>query len=345
MMKVRCWERQLPFHQPFTISKGTKTHQDTFIVELKWRGIKGYGEAPAISYYGISTADMKRDLFSKINFIESFAFMDPRRFWHFLHHLFPKNSFLVCALDMAGWDLYGKMNRKPIYDLLSLHVSSIPQSDYTIGIDTKENMIQKLRSHAAPAYKIKVGTPDDLDVLIALRNETDALLRIDANAGWTYEQALTILPVLESLNIQLIEQPFAKEDLASSRRLKELTAIPIIADESCVHPTDIEKCQDNFSGVNVKLTKCGGITPAVAMMKDAKKRNMSVMLGCMNESSIGTAAMAQIAPLADYLDADGPLLLSSDLASGLQWEDHAPCPSNQPGLGIVPFQELLEAEA
>ncbi|MFN5480062.1 MAG: dipeptide epimerase [Chitinophagaceae bacterium] len=345
MLNVRCWEHSLPFVYPFTISKGTKTHQSTFIVELEWRGIKAYGEAPAISYYEISVADMKRDLMEKLKFIESFSFMDPKRFWHFLHHLFPKNHFLVCALDMAGWDLFGKMNRKPIHQLLSVDPTRIPFSDYTIGIATKEEMLNKLQMHPSPAYKIKVGSPDDLDKLIDIRKATDAILRIDANAGWTLEQAIQFLPILEEIHIELIEQPFPKDDLNAAQQFMKMTEIPIIADESCVTPSDIDKCYLHFTGINIKLTKSGGITPALEMIQRARRLGMKVMLGCMNECSIGTAALAQLAPLADFLDADGPLLLGKDLAKGIQWINHTPYPSSEPGLGIQPIQEMLEAES
>jgi L-alanine-DL-glutamate epimerase-like enolase superfamily enzyme len=135
MFTVRYWEHLLAFEYPFTISKGTKTHQPTFIVELTFRGIKGYGEAPAITYYNISTEKMAADLESKRKFIESYNLTDPKRFWHFLHHLFPHNPFLVSALDMAGWDLFGKLNRKPLYELWNLDIDNVPQTDYTIGID------------------------------------------------------------------------------------------------------------------------------------------------------------------------------------------------------------------
>ena len=337
MFTIRFWQKELPFEYPFTISKGTKTHQPTFIVELNFRGIIGYGEAPAIAYYGITTDQMVADLEAKRKFVESFSLTDPKRFWHFLHHLFPNNPFLVCALDMAGWDIYGKLRRKPLYELWNLNLANAPLTDYTIGIDSLEKMLEKIVAHPAPIYKIKVGTADDLEKLKAIRSHTDAIIRVDANAGWSFDQALEILPVLEQLSIELIEQPLAKEDLEGAKILKEATSIPIFADESCVGEKDVEKCAGYFSGINIKLTKCSGITPALDMIKKARSLNLQVMLGCMNESSIGIAALAHLAPLVDFLDADGPLLLKEDLGAGIEFVEYQLKPTLLPGLGITPF--------
>jgi len=116
--------------------------------------------------------------------------------------------------------------------------------------------------------------------------------------------------------------------------LKAMTQIPIIADESCVGMMDIEKCKDVFSGINIKLTKCSGITPAMEMIKKARGYDLKVMLGCMNESTLGTAALAHLAPMVDYLDADGPMLLKEDIAVGLEMESHKWVPKAKPGLGI-----------
>lgn len=341
MFTIRYWQKELPFEYPFTISKGTKSHQPTFIVELNFRGILGYGEAPAIAYYGITTDQMVADLEAKRKFVESFSLTDPKRFWHFLHHLFPNNPFLVCALDMAGWDIYGKLRRKPLYELWNLDLTHAPKTDYTIGIDSLEKMLAKIDAHPSPIYKIKVGTADDLEKLKVIRLHTNAIIRVDANAGWTFDQALQILPVLEELNIELIEQPLAKEDFEGTKKLRATTSIPIFADESCVGEKDVEKCAGYFSGINIKLTKCSGITPALEMIKKAKSLNMQVMLGCMNESSIGTAPMAHLAPLTDFLDADGPLLLNDDLATGIDFVNHQLKPSILPGLGITPLLDRL----
>jgi L-alanine-DL-glutamate epimerase-like enolase superfamily enzyme len=156
-MKVSYKTYNLPFTHPFTISKGTKTHQPTLIVELEYFGIKGYGEAPAISYYNLPVEKMVEDLEGKKMLVEKFSFTDPERYWHYLHHLFPMNSFLVCALDMAGWDLFGKLKRKQLHELWVLDTTKAPLTDFTIGIDSIEMMVKKMQEKPWPIYKIKVG--------------------------------------------------------------------------------------------------------------------------------------------------------------------------------------------
>jgi L-alanine-DL-glutamate epimerase-like enolase superfamily enzyme len=334
VLTIQYWQKDLAFAFPFTISKGTKTHQSTFVVELGWRGLKGYGEAPAISYYNITTQQMADDLEKYRTAIEKFSLTDPKRFWHFLHHLIPGNPFLVCALDMAAWDLFGKMRKQSLSKLLQLDTSHLPFTDYTIGIDSKEMMLHKVRQHQAPVYKIKVGGMHDLEIIEAVRNESNAAIRVDANAGWTYQQAKEMLPALSSLGVELIEQPLPVNHWSEMKELKTLSTIPLLADESCVNGKDIDPCAESFHGINIKLTKCSGITPALDMIASARKKGLKIMLGCMNESSIGTAAMIHLSPLVDYLDADGPLLLKEDLATGLVLENHAWEIPVGPGLGI-----------
>lgn len=333
-MKVSYKTYNLPFRYPFTISKGTKTHQPTLIVELDHFGIKGYGEAPAISYYNIPVEKMIEDLEQKRPFIEKFSFTDPERYWHYLHHLFPSNSFLVCALDMAGWDIYGKLKRKQLFELWGLDNTKTPITDFTIGIDSIEMMVKKMQEKPWPIYKIKVGTENDIEMVEALRKHTNAVFRVDANAGWTLEQALFKIPLLKELGVEFVEQPLAKDDWEGMKVLYEKSVLPLYADEACVFEADVKKCYNHFHGINIKLTKCSGITPARNMIKEAKQLGMKVMVGCMNESSIGTAAIAQLAPMLDHVDMDGPLLLTEDIANGVHFENGKIIYNQGYGLGI-----------
>jgi L-Ala-D/L-Glu epimerase len=332
-MRVSCRSYNLPFKHPFTISRGTKTHQPTFIVELEHFGIKGYGEAPAISYYDIPVDKMISQLELKRTFVEKFSFAEPERFWHYVHHLFPGNSFLVCALDMAGWDLYGKMNGKKLSALWGLDAKN-PLTDFTIGIDTIEAMVSKMNEVPWPVYKIKLGTDDDIAIISELRKHTSAMIRVDANAAWEAGEALEKINIFKDLFVELIEQPLAQDDWEGMKYLYEKSPLPLFADESCVAETDVEKCYMHFHGINIKLTKCGGITPAIRMISKARELDMKIMLGSMNESTIGSAAIGQLSPLADYLDADGPLLLAEDIASGLKYENGKLTCSDKAGLGI-----------
>ena len=338
-MKVSYRSYELPFRHPFTISKGTKTHQPTLLVELEYFGIRGYGEAPAISYYNIPVSQMIDDLEAKRKLVEKFSFSDPERYWHYLHHLFPANPFLVCALDMAGWDIYGKMKRQQLYQLWGLDTDKAPLTDFTIGIADIPTMILKMKERPWPIYKIKVGFENDVETVAALRQHTDAVFRVDANAAWDLETAMLKIPLLKELGVELVEQPLAKDNWEGMKILYEKSALPLIADEACVSERDVAKCAGYFHGINIKLTKCSGITPARRMIAEARKLNLKVMVGCMNESSVGTAAIAQLAPLLDYVDMDGPLLLTQDLGESVKFESGKIIYNNLPGLGvdIAPF--------
>ena len=333
-MKCTYWTYNLAFKYPFTISKGTKTHQPTFIVELDHFGLKGYGEAPAITYYNIPVEKMAEDLESKKTLVEKFAFSDPERYWHYLHHLFPKNPFLVCALDIAAWDLFAKMRKKKLYELWNGDISKNPLTDYTIGIDAPEKMLQKMEEKPWPIYKIKVGGSHDLETVSLLRKHTYSRIRVDANAGWEKDMALRLIPQLKDLDVELVEQPLAKDDWEGMKELFEQSSLPLYADEACVAETDVLKCVNHFHGINIKLTKCAGITPALRMIKTAKENNLRVMVGCMNESTIGSAAIAHLLPFIDEVDMDGPLLLQEDVATGISYHDGVIAYGEGPGLGI-----------
>ncbi|MCY7421389.1 MAG: dipeptide epimerase [Chitinophagaceae bacterium] len=334
-MKLAYWSFDMEFEHPFTISKGTKTHQPTLIVELSIGSYSGYGEAPAINYYNITVEQMIADLLLKKPFIEKFALTDPERYWHYLHHLLPQNPFLVCALDMAAWDLWGKIKKLPIYKLWNTSLDGpLPITDFTIGIDSIDKMVSKLKEKQWPIYKIKLGTPDDISIMETLRQHTNAIFRVDANAAWTIEEALQKIPQLAALGVEFVEQPLDKSNWEGMQILYQHSQLPLIADESCVFEQDVKKCLHHFHGINIKLTKCGGLTPARRMITEAKELGLKVMMGCMNESSIGAAAICQFLPQLDYVDVDGPLLLKSDLATGLQYDHGKIRPNNAAGLGV-----------
>jgi L-alanine-DL-glutamate epimerase-like enolase superfamily enzyme len=196
-------------------------------------------------------------------------------------------------------------------------------------------MVEKMKAKPWPIYKIKLGTAQDAEIIRALRKHTDSVLRVDANSGWSLQQALELIPALHECGVEFIEQPLEKNDFYNMRILYENSTIPLIADESCVSEGDVEKCQGFFHGINIKLTKCSGLTPALRMIETARKLGMKVMVGSMNESSIGSAAIAHLLPLLDYVDMDGPLLLDEDLATGLEFHNGLVSLSGNPGLGIT----------
>ncbi len=334
-MELHYKKIELPFEYPFTIAGGrTKTHQPSLIVALQLGNYVGYGEAPAISYYNISVEQMIADIEQKKRMIEKFAFTEPERYWHYLHHLLPQNPFLVSALDMAGWDLFGKLKNKLLYQIWNTNFTNNPLTDYTIGIDSIEKMVEKILANPYPIYKIKCGFNGDVEVIKELRKHTNSIFRVDANGGWTLEEALQKIPILKDVGVEFVEQPLPKEKWEDMKVLYLKSLLPLIADESCVFENDVEKCLHHFNGINIKLTKCSGITPAVRMIKKAKELGLKVMMGCMNETSLGSAAIANFLPQLDYVDMDGPLLLKDDIATGLVYNNGKVEIVGKNGLGI-----------
>ena len=340
MLRLKHYSFNLPFQYPFTTAHGTKTHQPTLIVSLGLGPNTGYGEAPAITYYNVSVDGMVATLEKSRNVIERYALIDPLRFWHFLHHLIPGENFLIAALDIAGWDLHARMRRKPLWQMLGLEWNQTPITDYTIGLDTAATMANKLKAHPWPVYKVKLATPNDIDKLIALRALTDAPFRIDANEGWDLDTAKKLLPQLQQLGVTMVEQPLPRHQWEEMTELKALSPIPLFADEASQEEKDVARCAQAFHGINIKLTKCGGITPAMRMIKEARTLNLNIIVGSMNESTIGAAAVAHLLPAIDMVDMDGPLLLSEDLATGLTFNQGNVLFNNTlPGLSITPIPE------
>jgi L-alanine-DL-glutamate epimerase-like enolase superfamily enzyme len=335
LLQLRHYNVSLPFQYPFTIAKGTKTAQKALLVSLQFGKLLGWGEAPAIGYYDVTVAGMIETLEKGRAVIERYSLTDPQRFWHFLHHLFPGQNFLIAALDIAGWDLFARLRKQPLYSALGLPDNGPYTTDYTIGIDTAEAMVAKVAAHPAAVYKIKLANPQHIDLLRAIRQVTNVPFRIDVNEGWTYEDTLRMIPELEALGVVLIEQPLPKTAWEEMKALKAQSTIPLFADEACVLESDVARCVEAFDGINIKLTKCGGITPALRMIKEAKQLGLKVMIGSMNESSIGTAAMLHLSGAADLLDADGPHLLAGDHARGIDYSaDGKVSVPNGTGLGI-----------
>ncbi|MFD2513573.1 dipeptide epimerase [Pontibacter locisalis] len=317
MLKLSIRSFDLPLKHTFTISYDSRDVQPTLIVELQQDGHKGYGEATSNPYYGFTIESMTEALENIREQVESTELTSPEEFWSMMQPLLKDNPFALCALDMAANDLYGKMNGQPLYKLWGLEANNMPLTDYTIGIDSIENMVKKLRETPWPLYKIKLGTPDDVAIVRELRKYTDAVFRVDANCAWGVEETIENSRQLKPLGVEFIEQPMRADDMEGMKEVYKSSELPLIADESCITEGDVAKCHGLFHGVNVKLVKCGGLTPARRMIAEAKSLGMKAMVGCMTESSVGISAIAQLLPLLDYVDMDGALLLSKDIATGV----------------------------
>lgn len=321
MLHVKYKTIETPFKTPFQTAHGIKTHQKALLISLSYGNISGLGEAPYIPYYNITIEKMIEDLQSKCHLIQQYQFTEPERFWHYCHHLFPENHFLVCALDMAYWNMYSQFKREKMHKLLNIEWKNIPPSDFTIGIDSIDNMMLQIEKNPMPIYKIKVADDAHIELLKTIRKNTNATLRIDANTAWELEKVPHYIEVLDKINIELIEQPFKKDEYEKNNLLRKITNIPIIADESCVHESDVLKCATYFDGVNIKITKCSGISPAYRMIQNAKSMGLKVLLGCMCETEIGIESMAHLLPLCDMADIDGTLLLDVKAPSKFYFQE------------------------
>ncbi len=319
-MEVILRKFDLKLQHTFTISRNSYDTQPTLIVELKEGAFSGYGEATSNPYYGITVPKMIDDIHTVLPIIESVNNQTPEEFWKLLQPHFKDNMFALCALDMAYNDLYARKKGMKLFELWNYRITENPLSNFTIGIDSVDNMIAKMQETPWPIYKIKLGTKDDLKIIKALRRHSDSVFRIDANGAWSVDETLKNAIALKTLGVEFLEQPVSAEDTKGIQYVYENSVLPIIADESCQVESDIEACFQHFHGVNIKLVKCGGLTPARRMIKRAKELQMQTMVGCMTESSIGISAIAHLLPSLDYVDMDGAMLLRKDIASGVTIE-------------------------
>ena len=306
----------LPLKHTFNISRESRDFQDSLIVGLSLDGKTGYGEATANPYYNITMESMLAEINGIRKEIETFNFTKPEIFHQFLIEKGLSN-FAICALDIAAHDLYGKILGKPLYEIWGTTIDKYPTTNYTVGIASIEKMVAKMQETPWPIYKIKLGTDEDVAIVKELRKHSDAIFRIDANCAWTAEETIYNAPQLKALGVEFLEQPLNAVNWEGMKQIMHHSILPIMADESCIVETDVEKCALHFSGINIKLTKCGGLTPALRMIKEAKNLGLKVMVGCMTESTVGISAIAQLLPQLDYVDMDGALLLKEDIADGV----------------------------
>ena len=328
-MKVILRTFELQLKHTFTISRESYDVQPSLIVELQSDGYSGFGEATSNPYYKITVDSMKANLENIIPFIECVTNETPEEFWNKAYQFLQYDMFALCALDIAYNDLYARKQGKKLYELWGYSINNNPMTDYTIGIDKIEKMVAKMKELPWPIYKIKLGTKEDIAIVTELRKHTDAIFRIDANCGWTVPEAINNAKELKKLGVEFLEQPLKADNWEGHKQLFENSVLPIIADESCIIEEDVAKCHHHFHGVNVKLVKCGGLTPARRMIAQAKMLGMKTMVGCMTESTVGISAIAHLLPELDFVDMDGGLLLAEDIATGITIEN-----------GIIKYSEL-----
>jgi L-Ala-D/L-Glu epimerase len=337
-MKLIIRNYDLKLKHTFTISRESHDIQPSIIVELQSDGLSGFGEATSNPYYNITVDTMRANLEKIIPFLETITDETPEEFWDKAHTILHYDLFSLCALDLAYNDLYARKKGKKLYDLWGYSINQNPKTDYTIGIDSVEKMVAKMIEMPWPIYKIKLGTKNDIVIVTELRKHTNAIFRIDANCGWSLQETLDNAIELKKLGVEFLEQPMKAANFDDYKIAFKECALPMIADESCISESDVAKCKDHFHGVNIKLVKCGGLTPARRMIKEAKSLGLKTMVGCMTESTVGISAIAHLLPELDYVDMDGALLLSEDIATGVTIIDGVTYYSDLNGTGVTLLQ-------
>lgn len=297
---------------PFGVSGHTRTSTPIVLLKLNYKGYTAYGEASLPPYLGVTQNDIITFLYTiNFDFIVNNNIADVHAY------LAQQPNVLmpaVCAIDIAWHDLHCQLNNTSIAQHYSIDVANMPQTTFTIGIDAPSTIAQKVQEgNDFDLLKIKVGSANDIALLNALKLATRKPFMVDANQGWTsIDEAITLTNWLKTNGCYIIEQPFHKLNNSATAQLKQLNILPIIADEAFQQIADLPAIATNYDGVNIKLMKCGGIYPALQIIKEAKKLNLKILLGSMNESSCAILAAAHIAPLCHYADLDGPWLITNN---------------------------------
>ncbi|HVJ99654.1 MAG TPA: dipeptide epimerase [Gemmatimonadales bacterium] len=326
---------ELRTKHPFIIARGGQSDYRTVWVRLKdGDGNEGWGEAAPTKFYGETTETVLAalDTYGAHLPDDPFDLEEAERRWEELLH---RNPAARAALSSALHDLVGKRLGVPLYRLWGLDPTKAPRSTFTIGIDQPEKMRAKVReAEQYPILKIKLGTDRDVEILRTIRDTTDREIRVDANCGWTLKQTVRMLPVLEEFGVTVLEQPLPAEQLDGLGEVRRRADIPVIADESCETAADIPPLVGKVDGINIKLAKCGSLREAIRMIAIARAHGMTVMVGCMIESSIGITAAAHFTPLVDIVDLDGAALLADDPFVGATIDGGQVSLPAGPGLGV-----------
>jgi len=339
-MKLRLIRVDLPLKHVFINSRKEISIVRTVVVELEQDGLRGHGEVYEDAFYSVTVEDIYNQLDRCRDKIDHYALADPVAFWHFLQPMLGRKTFAQSAIDCAAYDLWGKMWNRPIWKLWGLSRDTMPISSYSLGIDSEVRLSERFAEVPdLPLYRIKLGSRRDIETLQFLREKTTAPFFVDVNAGWTLDKALSMIEPLQQYGVQLLEQPLNAYDFEGMAKLKKAMkrkkcTIPVFADESWRTVKDFERCAEVFDGVNIKLSKCGGLTPVREVIEQARKLGLKVAGANTVESSIGASAMAQVAPLLDYVGVDGPLLIDKKIGSGIRLDKGKILFPDEGGTGI-----------
>jgi len=327
-MKIRFTLKKLHLKETFSIAYGNYNHRDALLIELSHQNCKGYGECVAIDYYQINLQDFVLKLKEVQYQIEAQKIIHPKEFFKFLLSL-KLHSFLLSALDCAYWDLFGKLENKSFLELNQLPTDNLVESSITISIGDIENQINKIQKSEWTRFKVKCKGLDKMHVEKLLQLNKN--IALDSNASFTDEDCIWLQENNEIQKFSYLEQP---RPIDNYKILKKESFANWMADEDCQDINSLEELIPYYKSINIKLMKCGGLTPALEMIKKARELNYKIMIGCMTESTVGISAGCLLTGLADFVDLDGANLISNDYATGNFVENGKIILSGKPGLGI-----------
>jgi L-Ala-D/L-Glu epimerase len=340
---VRAGRIQLRTRNQFVISRTAYAEHVNLVVEVETDdGVQGYGEAAPNRYYEETPDSALQALARLAPVLENADDWAIENLEATLVEQAPRDASLRAALSAALHDILGKRLGAPVYQLFGLDPARAPLSSFTIALTEPAQLRQRvLEAGEYPVLKIKLGSDRDEEIVRTVREAApEKRLLVDANAAWSPEHAVRMADLLAALGVELLEQPVAREDVEGLAWVRQRSPLPVIADESCATAADIPGLAGAADGVNIKLAKCGSLREALRMVHVARAHGMTVMAGCMIESTLGISAIAQIAPLLDYADLDGAALLADDPFTGVRMERgelHFPV---APGLGARATQTL-----
>jgi L-alanine-DL-glutamate epimerase-like enolase superfamily enzyme len=323
---------------PFVIARGGASEwRLVWVRVIDDDGAEGWGEAAPSRFYGETTETVIAALDRLAVVLHGANAWSLDAIEAEMNAVLRFNAAAKSAVSAALHDLAAKRLGVPLYRMLGLDPARAPRSSYTIPITTDDDALRRALEDSAqyPILKVKLGGPRDADTIAGVRaSAPEKILRVDANAAWTPKHALHMIDVLLDYDVEFVEQPVAAHDIEGLRFVRERSPLAIIADESCVVATDIPKLAGAVDGINLKLAKCGGLREAMKIIATARAHDMSVMCGCMVESSLGITAAAHLAPLLDHADLDGAALLARDPFVGATIRGGAVVVPDSPGLGV-----------
>ena len=335
-IKLTYWPYELQLKHVFTVATNSRTTTPVVLTTIEYDGVMGYGEASMPPYLGESHETVLSFL-SKVN-LEQFS--DPFLMEDILAYvdgIMPGNHAAKASVDIALHDLVGKLIGQPWFRLWGLNPAKTPNTSFTIGIDTADVVREKtMEASAFRQLKVKLGRDNDREMIETVRSVTDVPLFVDVNQGWTDRSyALEMAQWLSEKGVLFIEQPMPKEQVDDIAWLTERSPLPIIADEALQTVDDLLTMKGVYSGINIKLMKCGGMMAAYKMAVMARQMDMKILIGCMTETSCAVSAAAQLSPMVDWADLDGNLLISNDVYEGMTVVDGKIVLPDRPGIGIV----------